>query len=131
MAETQPSDSATRSGKPKQAMSVGRMLILFALAVLVLLLLGGSMVVWRVASRPKPPVQVASLTTDFQEGVPAASWQYLWNVGPIGITNSYRSLVWNGSSYGPDDNSQFPRPFPGRYVKLSRRGGHPGAEIGR
>jgi hypothetical protein len=66
---------------------------------------------------------------DFQEGSPAVGWQYLWNVGPIGVTNSYRSLVWNGSSYGPDNSSQFPRPYPGRYVKISRRGGHPGAGI--
>jgi len=75
-----------------------------------------------------PKVQVASFDQAFKESTLAEGWRYLWNPqGPIGSTSNYVEMKWNGRSYGPDEDDRYPRPLPGRYMKLGQRGGHPGS----
>src|SRR6185436_3471972 len=117
----------TRSALDERSRRIGKRLIAVAMVVLVLLLLGGGVAVWKLLYSPPKPVHVASFRADFQEGKPGPGWQYLWNpAAEIGKSEAYRPLVWNGVRYGPDDNPNFPRPEPGHYVRLSARGGHPG-----
>jgi RNA polymerase sigma factor (sigma-70 family) len=71
------------------------------------------------------PEIIASYRADFGAN-PQPGWRYLWNSdGPIGSTNSYQPLAWNGSSYqaGP---GPYPAASPARYVKLDKNGGHTG-----
>ena len=67
---------------------------------------------------------IASFRSDFQPEQPRQGWRYYWNDnGPVGSTNSYAELHWNGSQYYvPGD----PVPASGRYLQLSNRSSHPG-----
>ena len=106
---------------------IGKRLIAFAIALLLLIVLTGGVAVWKLTHPPPKPTRVASFSADYQEGNPGPGWRYLWNpTAEIGKTSAYRPLVWNGSRYGSDDNPDFPRPEPGAYVRISGHGGHPG-----
>jgi hypothetical protein len=68
-------------------------------------------------------VVVASYQADFQPDKPKAGWGYYWNEhGPVGDTNAYVELRWDGQHYVPPDSI----PPSARYVALSSRRGHPG-----
>jgi len=116
---------ASASKDPRR--TIGLILVLFAGCVLLLLIIGGAVVGFRYLNKPKPPVRVAQLVSDYRPETPAPGWQYLWNKGSVTGRANFTPLVWNGQSYGPDDNPQFPRPSVGRYVRLSSHGGHPGS----
>jgi hypothetical protein len=71
---------------------------------------------------------VASYQADFLPNEPKAGWHYYWNDnGPIGNTNGYVELHWDGNHYA------VPSPVPpaARYVRLSNRSGHPGRGPGQ
>jgi fibronectin-binding autotransporter adhesin len=82
---------------------------------------------------PRPaPVVIASFQEDFQEGQPKNGWRYLWNVnGPIGDERNYADLQWDGSRYGATGSPTFPAPSPARYLRFTKRGGHPGQGFGQ
>lgn len=72
---------------------------------------------------------IASFQADFQPEQPRQGWSYYWNEnGPVGNTNSYVELHWNGSQYYVPGE---PVPASGRYVQLSNRNGHPGQGPGQ
>ena len=82
---------------------------------------------WYLLSRPSQAVQasmvIASFQADFQPEQPRQGWRYYWNdQGPVGDTNAYAELHWNGKHYVAND----PVPPSGRYVQLSNRSGHTG-----
>jgi hypothetical protein len=82
---------------------------------------------WFFISRPSQVVQasmiIASFQADFQPEQPKQGWHYYWNDnGPVGDTNAYAELHWNGKHYVAND----PVPPSGRYIQLSNRSGHTG-----
>jgi hypothetical protein len=108
---------------------IGKALIGIAMAILFLLIVGGSLIVWLIYSSrtPSPEITVASFRADFQEAQPRSGWRYLWNpAGEIGKTNHYVDLNWNGVAYGANDSPERPQPGPAHYVRISKSGGHPG-----
>src|SRR4051794_15720246 len=49
------------------------------------------------ASTPQERVVVAAYQADFQPDKPKAGWRYYWNEhGPVGDTNAYVELHWDG-----------------------------------
>jgi hypothetical protein len=106
------------------------LLIAIAVAVLILLIFGGTVILWmiyRATRKPTPPLTVASFRADYQEGSPAPGWKYLWNPsGEVGKTNNYRDLIWNGQAYAFDENPSLPRAAPARFLRIYRGAGHPG-----
>lgn len=75
---------------------------------------------------PKLGETVASFRADFLPGQPKAGWRYCWNdTGPVGNTNGYADLVWNGTAYAPAPAGVV-EPSHLRYLRLSNTGGHPG-----
>jgi len=109
---------------------IGRLLIATAVAILVLLIIGGTLTSWviyQATRKPAPMITVASFRADYQEGTPPPGWAYLWNPsGEIGKTNNYRDLIWNGQAYAFDDNPSLPRAAPARFLRIYRGAGHPG-----
>ena len=84
------------------------------------------------ASRSSPtlldqePSFIASFRADFSPEHPKAGWHYSWNAtGPVGDTNSYVEMVWNGALYATTE-FPLPAPTPARYLRLFNTGGHPG-----
>jgi len=68
-------------------------------------------------------IVIASFQADFQPDQPKEGWHYYWNEnGPVGDTNAWVELHWNGKHYVARE----PVPPAGRYVQLSNRSGHPG-----
>jgi hypothetical protein len=121
-----PSREAIDSIKTRR---MGKALVAISLVVLFLLILGGSTVVWLVYSSHKATrwTTVASFRADYRETRPQPGWRYLWNpAGEIGKSNHYVDLVWNGASYGANENPDRPQPGPAHYVRVSKSGGHPG-----
>src|SRR3954463_12718740 len=52
------------------------------------------------AGTPQDRVVVASYQADFQPDKPKAGWRYYWNDhGPVGDTNAYVELRWDGQHY--------------------------------
>ncbi len=84
---------------------------------------------WRSASTASQAIEsgiVASFRADYQPERPKAGWRYLWNAnGPLGDTNNYVGLQWDGQRYVADD-LRYPAPPPASYLRLSANGGHPG-----
>jgi hypothetical protein len=72
----------------------------------------------------EPALVIASFQADFQPEQPRQGWHYYWNAsGPVGDSNAYAELHWNGGNYYvPND----PVPTSGRYLQLSNRSSHPG-----
>ena len=76
--------------------------------------------------RAQEPTIIASFRTDFRPENPGAGWRYYWNAtGPVGNTNEYVELVWNGTVYATS-KMPIPAPPPAHYLRLSHLGGHPG-----
>src|SRR5947208_943422 len=72
-------------------------------------------------------IVLASFRGDFQPENPKAGWHYYWNQrSPVGDTNGYAELVWNGSLYGADVSGNYPAPPRARFLRLTSVGGHPG-----
>ncbi|HEY0552189.1 MAG TPA: sigma-70 family RNA polymerase sigma factor [Verrucomicrobiae bacterium] len=68
---------------------------------------------------------VAAYRADFQPERPKPGWRYCWNAGgPIGDTNTYSDLNWNGTRYQASD--LYPDPGLAGYLRLEKNGGHPG-----
>lgn len=77
---------------------------------------------------------------DFDATVLPANWQYLWNApadwtgsssadattNPIGDPANYTSLVSNGSAWTVDGDTNNTNGSPGRFLKFTPTGGHPG-----
>src|SRR4051812_49896991 len=46
----------------------------------------------------EPTLVIASFQADFQPDQPREGWHYYWNAsGPVGDTNAYAALHWNGN----------------------------------
>jgi hypothetical protein len=107
----------------------GRVFWAWLLPLFLVLLLGGAVFfsLSRLRSRVQPaPAVIASFRADFQKGTPKERWKYLWNAnGPVGSASSYAELHWNGNLYSVDP-AVYPAPPPGRYLRLTSGGGHPG-----
>jgi hypothetical protein len=74
------------------------------------------------------PQIVAAYRADFQPERPRPGWRYCWNAGgPIGYTNAYSNLNWNGARYQASD--LYPDPGLAGYLRLEKKGGHPGRGI--
>jgi len=72
------------------------------------------------------PTPVASFRGDFLPEHPRPGWRYFWNPnGPVGDTNGYVELVWNGAVYATTA-AEVPRSPPAHYLRISSTGGHPG-----
>jgi len=121
---------------PRLLQSHANRFLLLAAACLLLLLAVASFLAVRkllashqIASTVMPPQQVtiiASFRADFRPEQPAPGWRYYWNEnGPVGDTNGYVQLVWNGERYAATD-MPLPAPPPASYLRLSSRSGHPG-----
>src|SRR5437879_1137740 len=106
----------TKTDEAQRRRRIGRLLIATAVAILVLLIIGGTLTSWMIyqaTRKPAPMITVASFRADYQEGTPLPGWAYLWNPsGEIGKTNNYRDLIWNGQAYAFDDNPSLPRAAP-------------------
>jgi len=84
-------------------------------------------VIWTWMRLHPVPVLLATLQKDYQPGQLTNGWRFLWNArGPIGFGSNYVELQWDGRSYGPDADPQYPSPPPGRYLRFVGGGGHPG-----
>ena len=82
----------------------------------------------------------ADYRNDFQAGIPAANWQYLWNApddwngtsssdsstGEIGDPENYVPLLASGSNYTPT-GTDTPNNAPANFLNFNSNGGHPGA----
>ncbi len=69
---------------------------------------------------------VASYRADYSS-TPGPGWSYLWNKnGPIGQSNSYLNLQWNGSYYDSDGARGVPDSSDLAYGTLRPTGGHAG-----
>jgi hypothetical protein len=84
---------------------------------------------------------VADFRDDYQEGGPAAGWQYLWNApvgwaadgtsgdgatGLLGDSANYQTLVPTGAEYRPDGDTNNNNNQPAGFVVIRPNGGHPG-----
>ena len=77
-------------------------------------------------SLAQEPIPVASFRGDFLPERPKPGWRYCWNPnGPVGDTNGYVDLVWNGVVYATTE-AEVPAAPPAHYLRLSGTGGHPG-----
>ena len=84
-----------------------------------------------IASRPAPVV-IASFQKDFQAIQATNGWRYLWTAfGPIGDDRNYADLLWDGTRYTVDGSLKYPGASPGRFVRITREGGHPGQGFGQ
>lgn len=69
---------------------------------------------------------ISSFGADFRTESPKQGWRYCWNRNsPVGDTNGYVDLVWNGDLYAAA-NRPLPAAPPARYLRLSNDSGHPG-----
>ncbi len=113
---------------------VPRAWLFIAVGIAMLLAIPAFLTFWRVF--PGAPAEtaasaheasiIASYRANFQPEHPKAGWRYYWNAnGPVGDTNSYAELVWNGTVYATAE-AELPAPPPARYLRLSGTGGHPG-----
>jgi hypothetical protein len=121
------SNSIEASPRPRPGPRRVWFYILIALAAVLLVptfLAGRWLLISRGTQTAQASVVVASFLADFQPEQPKQGWHYYWNDnGPVGDTNAYAELHWNGSRYYvPSD----PVPPAGRYVQLSNRNGHTG-----
>ncbi len=85
---------------------------------------------------------VANYRSDFKATTPKAGWTYSWNhpaywmnahQSPWHTTNSlhgkfpgYNNLVWTGSNYTPDGDTNYNNNTPAGHLRLGSTGGHPG-----
>jgi len=120
------SNSVESSPQPRPGPKRVWFYILLGIAIVLLVpafLAGRWLFISRGLQTARASAVVASFLADFQPEKPKQGWHYYWNDnGPVGDTNAYAELRWNGKHYVADD----PVPPSGRYVQLSNRGGHTG-----
>ncbi len=83
----------------------------------------------------------ARFTSDFQVGTPKAGWQYMWNAptgwtaggasgngttGAIGNPVNYRPMIWNGTFYTPDGDTNNSNNQPAGFAQVGPTASHPG-----
>lgn len=81
---------------------------------------------------PSDWLAVSDYSDDFQIGMPATGWKYVWNpTGTLGNSAEYKSLFWSNTAQAYNTTGGN-TPVPGKsshhddYLNLSSYGGHPG-----
>jgi hypothetical protein len=78
-------------------------------------------------SLPQNSAVIAAFKADFQPGQPKPGWHYFWNGnGPMGDTNAYEELHWNGGKNYIVGDAEHPAPPSAKFLFLSNGKGHPG-----
>src|SRR3954469_21292895 len=91
------------SARPRPSPKRVWLFILLGLAMMLLVstfLAGLWFFISRRSHSAQTPKVIASFRSDFQPEQPRQGWRYYWNDnGPLGNTNSYLELHWNGGQY--------------------------------